>query len=150
METILTIENLYSILSGRTHSVFNRALLNNFKNNNITLTKEQWTILGVLWQDDGCSQQTLADRTYKDKPGITRLIDNLEKENFVERRPDAKDRRLNLIFLTPKGKKIEKEVMTIVNQTIKDAIKGINSENLQIVKETFLQIYDNLETTKTK
>ena len=148
METIFTIENLYSILSGRTHSLFNRALLNNFKNSNITLTKEQWTILGVLWQDDGCSQQTLADKTHKDKPGITRLIDNLEKENLVERRPDTKDRRLNLIFLTPQGKKIETEVMAIVNQTIKDAVKGIDPENLKIVKETFLQIYDNLEPKK--
>jgi DNA-binding MarR family transcriptional regulator len=145
METIFTPENLYSILSGRTHSVFNRALLNNFRKNNITLTKEQWTILGVLWQDDGCSQQTLADKTYKDKPGITRLIDNLEKENLVERRPDAKDRRLNLIFLTPKGKIIEREVIQIVNQTLENSIKGIDPENLKIVKETFQQIYDNLE-----
>ena len=144
METIFTNENLYSILSGRIHSVFNRALLNNFRKNNISLTKEQWTILGVLWQNDGCSQQTLADKTYRDKPGITRLVDNLEKENLVERRPDAKDRRLNLIFLTPKGKIIEKEVIEIVNQTLEDAIKGIDLENLKIVRDTFLQIYDNL------
>jgi DNA-binding MarR family transcriptional regulator len=145
METIFTPENLNSILFGRTHSAFNRALLNNFRKNNITLTKEQWTILRVLWLDDGCSQQTLADRTYKDKPGITRLIDNLEKESLVERRPDAKDRRLNLIFLTPKGKNIEKAVMEIVNQTLENSIKGIDPENLKIVKETFQQIYDNLE-----
>ena len=118
METIFTPENLYGILSGRTHSVFNRALLNNFRKNNVALTKEQWTILGVLWQDDGCSQQTLADRTYKDKPGITRLIDNLEKESLVERRPDAKDRRLNLIFLTPKGKKKKKEVIKSMEETV--------------------------------
>jgi DNA-binding MarR family transcriptional regulator len=101
--------------------------------------------LGVLWQDDGCSQQTLADRTHKDKPGITRLIDNLEKESLVERRPDAKDRRLNLIFLTPKGKIIEREVIEIVNQTLEDAIKGIDPENLKIVRDTFQKIYDNLE-----
>lgn len=145
METIFTPENLYGILPGRTHSAFNRALLNNFRKNNIALTKEQWTILGVLWQDDGCSQQTLADRTYKDKPGITRLIDNLEKESLVERRPDTKDRRLNLIFLTSKGKAIEKEVIEIVNQTINDAVKGIDPQNLKIVKDTFLQIYDNLD-----
>lgn len=59
MKTIFTPENLYSILSGRPHSLFNRALLSNFKKNNIALTKEQWTILGVLWQNDGCSQQNL-------------------------------------------------------------------------------------------
>ena len=145
METIFTPDNLYSILSGRPHSLFNRALLNNFRKNNIALTKEQWTILGVLWQNDGCSQQTLADKTYRDKPSITRLIDNLEKENLAERQPDTNDRRLNLIFLTPKGKLIEKEVIEIVNQTLNDAIKGIDPLNLKIIIDTFLQIYDNLE-----
>ena len=148
MKTIFSNENLYSILSGRIHSVFNRALLNNFRKNNISLTKEQWTILSVLWQNDGCSQQTLADKTYRDKPGITRLIDNLEKEHLVERRPDAKDRRLNLIFLTSEGKIIEKEVIEIVNQTLTEAVKGIDSKYLKIIKETFLQIYDNLDPKK--
>ena len=145
METIFTPENLNGNLSGRTHSAFNRALLNNFRKNNIALTKEQWTILGVLWQDDGCSQQTLADKTYRDKPSITRLIDNLEKEDLVERRPHAKDRRLNLIFLTSKGSQIKKRVIEIANQTLSDATKGIDPENLKIIKATFLQIYDNLE-----
>jgi len=148
MKTIFSIENLYTILSGRTHSAFNRALLTNFRKNNISLTKEQWTILGILWKNDGCTQQTLADQTYRDKPGITRLIDNLEKENLVERHPDATDKRLKLIFLTLKGKSMENEVMTVVNQTIKDAVKDIEPERLQIVRETFLKIYNNLETTK--
>jgi DNA-binding MarR family transcriptional regulator len=148
METIFSIENIYSILSGKTHSAFNRTLLTNFKNNNILLTKEQATILGVLWINDGCSQQTLADKTFKDKPGITRLIDNLEKENLVERRPDSKDRRLNLIFLTQEGIKLEKTVLEIVTQTINSAVSGIDPQKLEIVKETFLQIYDNLEMKK--
>ena len=148
METIFSTENLYTILSGRTHSAFNRALLTNFRKNNISLTKEQWTILGVLWKNEGCTQQTLADQTSTDKPGITRLIDHLEKENLVERHPDANDKRLKLIFLTTKGKSIEKEVMIVVNETLKNAIRDIEPERLEIVKETFLQIYNNLETKK--
>ncbi len=148
METIFFTFNLYTILSGRTHSAFNRALLTNFRKNNISLTKEQWTILGVLWKNEGCTQQTLADQTSTDKPGITRLIDHLEKENLVERHPDANDKRLKLIFLTPKGKSIEKEVMIVVNETLKNAIRDIEPERLEIVKETFLQIYNNLETKK--
>ncbi|MBG6061424.1 DNA-binding MarR family transcriptional regulator [Flavobacterium sp. CG_9.1] len=148
MKTIYSIENLHTILSGRTHSAFNRALLSNFRKNNILLTREQWTVLGVLWKNDGCTQQTLANQTSTDKPGITRLIDNLEKENLVERHPDTNDKRLKLIYLTPKGKSIEEEVLNVVNQTLKEAVKDIESERLQIVKETFQQIYDNLETKK--
>lgn len=148
METIFTTENLYNILSGRIQSAFNRALLNNFKTNNIGLTKEKWSILAVLWKNDGCSQQVLADETYRDKPSITRLVDNLEKEGLVTRKPDAKDRRLNLIFLTDKGKSIENTVMKVVDATVNEAVKGIDPDELRIVRETFLKIYDNLEIKK--
>ncbi|MBN9285670.1 MULTISPECIES: MarR family transcriptional regulator [Flavobacterium] len=148
METIFTTENLYNILSGRIQSAFNRALLNNFKANNIGLTKEKWSILAVLWKNDGCSQQVLADETYRDKPSITRLVDNLEKEGLVTRKPDAKDRRLNLIFLTDKGKSIENTVMKVVDATVNEAVKGIDPDELRIVRETFLKIYDNLEIKK--
>ena len=73
------------------------------------------------------------------------MIDNLEKEDLVEQRPHAKDRRLNLIFLTSKGSQIKKKVIEIANQTLSDATKGIDPENLKIIKAAFLQIYDNLE-----
>ncbi|UUC47192.1 MarR family winged helix-turn-helix transcriptional regulator [Flavobacterium cerinum] len=148
METIFTTENLYNLLSGRIPSAFNRALMTHFKANGITLTKEQWSILAVLWKKNGCSQQVLADDTYRDKPSITRLIDNLEKEALVERRPDKNDRRLNLIFLTEKGKAMEEGVMKIVDQTVTEAVRNIDPEILQIVRDTFIQIYNNLETKK--
>ena len=51
----------------------------------------------------------------------------------------------SLKFLTPKGKIIEREVIQIVNQTLESAVKGIDPENLKIVKDTFQQIYGNLE-----
>jgi DNA-binding MarR family transcriptional regulator len=44
----------------------------------------------------------------------------LEKENMAERHPDTDDKRLTLIFLIPKGS-TEKEVLFVVNQTLKHA-----------------------------
>ncbi|THF49918.1 MarR family transcriptional regulator [Flavobacterium supellecticarium] len=148
METIFTTENLYNLLSGRIPSAFNRALLNQFKANGINLTKEQWSILAVLWKKDGCSQQVLADETYRDKPSITRLIDHLEKEGLAERRPDKKDRRLNLIFLTEQGRSLEEGAMKVVDQTVNSAVRDIDPEVIQLVRDTFIRIYNNLETKK--
>jgi outer membrane protein TolC/predicted transcriptional regulator len=145
MNAIFNTETIYSILSERTHSAFNRALLFNFKRNGISLTKEQWTILSTLWQKDGCTQQYLANKTYRDKTGTTRIINNLEKQNLVERHLEKNDKRLKLIFLTPQGKALETKVINLVNQTITEAVKGISQENLKIVKDTFAQILSNLE-----
>ena len=53
-----------------------------------------------LWKEDGQSQQELCKATFRDKPSITRLVDNLEKLQLVKRVASTNDRRINRIFLT--------------------------------------------------
>ncbi|MEI9955734.1 MAG: MarR family transcriptional regulator [Ferruginibacter sp.] len=56
-----------------------------------------------LWKEDGLSQQQLCDATFRDKPSITRLVDNLEKVKLVKRNASKEDRRINMIVLTDEG-----------------------------------------------
>ncbi|MEJ7674181.1 MAG: MarR family transcriptional regulator [Chitinophagaceae bacterium] len=70
------------------------------KRSGLDITIEQWSVLYHLWKEDGQSQQQLCDATFRDKPGITRLVDNLEKLKLVKRVPSKDDRRINLIYLT--------------------------------------------------
>lgn len=145
MQSILEYQDFYNLLTGRTPQAFNRVLNKNFRQNGVELTKEQWSILAVLWENDGCSQQYLADKSFRDRPSVTRLIDNMEKDGLVKRKPDVNDRRSNLIFLTKKGKQIQEKVMNLVNATVEESIKGISIENILTVKEVFHKIYQNLE-----
>ena len=142
--TKLSNENKYNLLTGRIPLLLNRFLIKKFKDNNIYLTREQWSILAVLWKNDGCSQQVLAEATYRDKPSITRLIDNLEKEGYVERKADKNDRRLNLIFLTQKGRDIEIPMMKIVNETIDIATTNLTEEQILNIRDSFQLIFDNI------
>jgi hypothetical protein len=64
---------------------------------------------------------------------------------MAERHPDTDDKRLTLIFLILKS--TEKEVLFVVNQTLKHAPGALNPKDSNR-KETFLQIYNNLETNK--
>ncbi|HLT65671.1 MAG TPA: MarR family transcriptional regulator, partial [Flavobacterium sp.] len=86
------------------------------------------------------------DETSRDKPSVTRLIDNLVKEGYVERRNDEKDRRLNLIFLTEKGKEIEASVLDSVNETIGIATKGLSEEQILFIRDCFQIVYDNIKS----
>ncbi len=145
MKTNLTNQEIYSLLSGRLSMTLNRTLLQSFRNNNIPLTREQWSILAVLWKQDGCSQQTLANETYRDKPSITRLLDKMEKDDLVLRKADKEDRRLNLIFLTPKGKSLEDKAFEIVNDIEATVTKGLSPEQVANLKETIKVILSNIE-----
>lgn len=145
MQQILNYQDFYNLLTGRTPQAFSRVLGRNFKLASIGLTKEQWSILVLLWENDGVSQQLLAERSYRDRGSITRLIDNLEKEALVERKTDKNDRRLNLIFLTEKGKEIQQKVIAIADETVQKALEGVAIEEVVMVKKVLNKIYENLE-----
>ncbi|WP_448607005.1 MarR family winged helix-turn-helix transcriptional regulator [Paenimyroides ceti] len=144
-ETIISNEDKYNLLTGRTPILVARHLSHNLKKAGINMTKEQWSVLAILWKTDGCSQQMLAKQTYRDKPSITRLINHLEKEEYVIRKPAKNDKRLNLIYLTNKAKSIEKEVITVMNETIETATKGISDTEIELIKKAFYTIYQNLQ-----
>ncbi|UPQ77970.1 MarR family winged helix-turn-helix transcriptional regulator [Flavobacterium azooxidireducens] len=142
---LVTSENKYNLLSGRLSLLLNKFLSQQFKKKGLSLTREQWSVLAVLWKNDGCAQQVIADDTNRDKPSVTRLIDNLVKEGYVLRKNDENDRRLNLIFLTEKGKNIEKEVMEVVDDTINKATKDLTNDQIVAVRVAFQIVYDNIK-----
>lgn len=146
MNTINLISQLdnYHLLTGRTPTMLNRFLSLRLKAHGFDLTREQWSILAVLWNGDGCSQQHLANATYRDKPSTTRLLDNLEKEGYIVRKGSEHDRRTNLIFLTEKGQKIEKPVTRVIYQVLDDATKGLSEQDIRLLKSYFDKIFNNI------
>ena len=143
---LISLEDRYNLLAGRLFMYINRYIAQQFKSSSVTLTREQWTILVQLWKEDGVSQQVIADETGRDKPSTTRLLDNLERDGYLQRRPAATDRRLNLIFLTDKGKKAEEEVMRVANLALGRITDGLTTEELETVKKVFEKIYANINT----
>lgn len=135
---------LYSFISGKASTAIARKLQKNFKHAGIEITIEQWSILSQLWKEDGRSQQQLCEATFRDKPSITRLVDNLEKLDLVKRVPSKNDRRINLIFLTTAAKNLETETMEIANATLNEALEGVSQKDLETAKTVLQKVYDNL------
>jgi DNA-binding MarR family transcriptional regulator len=135
---------LYSFITGKASTAIARRLQKNFKQAGIEITIEQWSVLYHLWKEEGQSQQQLCDATFRDKPGITRLVDNLEKLKLVKRVPAKNDRRINLIYLTKDAKSLQEKTMELANQTLNEALNGVTSSQIEIAKEVLQKVYDNL------
>ncbi len=76
---------LYSFVTGKASIAIARRLQKKFNSASLRITIEQWSVLYQLWKQDGQSQQELCNATFRDKPSITRLVDNLEKLQLVKR-----------------------------------------------------------------
>lgn len=137
------IRLIFAILNGKVSAAINRKLYRNFRQNDLEITPEQWTVLLFLWEKDGVTQQELCNATYKDKPSMTRLIDNMERMHLVVRISDKSDRRINLIHLTKTGKDLEEKTRYVANRTLKEALYGLTTEELRISQNVLRKIFTN-------
>lgn len=139
---------LYSFITGKASTAISRRLQKNFKQSGVDITIEQWSVLYHLWKQDGLSQQQLCDATYRDKPSITRLVDNLEKLSLVKRVPSKDDRRMNMIYLEKQAIELQDKTMELANQTLNESLEGVTVEQIEIAKMVLQKVYDNLANTQ--
>ncbi|MBF2580773.1 MarR family winged helix-turn-helix transcriptional regulator [Listeria welshimeri] len=79
---------------------------NTFKNKKLLKTGlniGQLRYLWTLYKEDGISQESMAKRFMVDKASVTRHIKRLEELGMIRREMDAKDRRIQRIFVTDTG-----------------------------------------------
>lgn len=138
-------DEVFSILTGKISSAINRTFLRAFATEGIEITTEQWSVLACLWQKDKVTQQELCDRTSKDKPSMTRLIDKLEMRNLVTRVADHNDRRTNLIHLTDAGNALQIKATEIVQQVASRTLNHVSEEELNTVRVVLKKIMTNLQ-----
>lgn len=77
------------------------------------ITPQQFGLLGFLWIEDGISQTELSAKSQIDRTTMGGIVDRLEKEGMLERRPHPEDRRAYQVFLTGKGKDLEEELCSL-------------------------------------
>jgi DNA-binding MarR family transcriptional regulator len=85
----------------------------------IGLTRAQWQALGNLRRMGPLTQAALAEIMEVETATIARLIDRLEAAGWVERKPEANDRRVKLVSMTEKANDIMGEV-GVIGQKLRD------------------------------
>lgn len=135
---------LYSFITGVASTAIARRLQKKFNQADLSLTIEQWSVLYHLWKEDGISQQDLCKATFRDKPSMTRLVDNLEKAGMVKRIPSRSDRRKNLIYLTERAKEMQDTCYGFAEETVEEALSGVSQDKIEVCKEVLKVVYENL------
>jgi len=135
----------YSFLTGKVSTAIGRRLQRNFKESGIQITAEQWSVLYYLWDSEGLSQQDIAKLTYRDKPSVSRLISNLEKQKILVRVSSSGDKRANQIYLTAQGHKIKDKCMLQAEKTISQALEGVDRKSMQQAQQILEIVFNNLK-----
>lgn len=141
----LTHELMLQLL--RTRMSFRQALMRTFKRNNLEITFEMIQVLLCLHQQQGISQQCLAEKTAKDKACMTSLLNNLEKKGWVKRLGDPSDGRNRLVYLTDEGEALSNRMRPLINGLYEQAGEKMNDKRMAICTNELMklnEIFDKL------
>ncbi|ASY63226.1 Transcriptional regulator, MarR family [Sinorhizobium sojae CCBAU 05684] len=97
-------------------------------------------ILVNLYRFDGISQQELARKLLVGRSNMSMLLPQLQKRGLIERRGDARDRRVLRLSLTPAGRTLTEAAMEIQTALIDDSHRGAPIEDCIRVAESMERI----------
>jgi MarR family transcriptional regulator, transcriptional regulator for hemolysin len=108
------------------------------------MTRAQWAILARLERQPGLTQNEMAAWADVEPITIGRLVDRLQAQDLVERRPDAADRRVWRLYLTPQAKPVLREIAAFREEFHRHLTYGINAATLKIITKGLLRMKANL------
>lgn len=113
-----------------------------FRAKNIPLSPEQWEILIKTVTAGPQPINSLVDKTLRDHPNITRLVDGLESAGLVRRSPNPDDRRSHLVEITAAGKELADNTLPGVIEAKSVFYDGLNEREMHHLI-TLLQVVES-------
>ncbi len=114
-----------------TYALLGKIIANYLRPYNLTPAKfNAMMIIKHVGKDKGISQIDIGRRLIVTASNMTRLLDKLEQEAFIERLSLAGDRRVNLIKISEKGSDLLDRVWPEYYKKIQELAKLLNQDEL--------------------
>jgi DNA-binding MarR family transcriptional regulator len=98
------------------------------------------SVLLVVKREGPISMTSIAHALSYSKQNLTKIVNQLVKEGFVERTSDPLDRRVQNIVLTEKGRSLMKERRERMKNKLMEDLSHLNDEELDYLYDTFERV----------
>lgn len=136
-------ENSMGFVVNNTAKAFQKALDYELRKN-VGVTLSQWRVIVTLVVDPGITQKEIADKVGIESATLVPVIDKMEQDGLLIRKPDSKDRRVNRIYLTPKSNSLWESILECALRIRKSSTKDVTENDLKTTMETLRKISQNL------
>ena len=110
------------------------------------VTQARWTTMVYLQQGgEGLTQRELARLMAIENPTLVRLLDSLEQQGLIERRPCPNDRRARRLHLTKDGTEFMNVLTERAARLREEMLEGISDRDIEGAVKVFHRILENAE-----
>lgn len=104
----------------------------------------QSKVIFALYMQSGPTQRELADKIGVESPTLVPIIDKMEEDGYVKRKPDVNDRRIKRIYTTPKTDSLWDSMMECAAQIRKVSTKDLSEQEIKSALGVVKKITENL------
>lgn len=144
-EEVIDFDSSVGPWLGKTVKLVDYHLQEAFDAAGLDITKEQMIILKKLHEEDGLPQNELATLTFRDKSSLARLLAKMERKLVVVRIQSRRDKRINKVYLTDKGRLLFKNTRPVIKQVLNVMENGISDQEKYTMIEILKKIQKNFE-----
>ena len=96
------------------------------------VTMQQYNVLRILRgaEPDGLNTLTIAERMVERTPGITRMLDRLEKKSWIRRQRGTEDRRCVAVRISAAGLDVLASLDSVVDSADELLIRALTGKEL--------------------
>lgn len=109
------------------------------------VTHAQWSVLVLLARDPEVSQAELAERMGVEPPTLCRILDRMERDGWIARRPSETDRRRNRIRLEARVEPVWRQMVECARRVRARATRGLDEDALRRLRDALRTVRANLE-----
>lgn len=130
----------------RSIGVIARALdsIANIEFKQFDLTRGQYLYLVRVCENPGIIQERLIEMIKVDRTSATRVIQKLEKNGFITRKPDAVNKKIKHIFPTDKGQTIYPQIKRENDYSTTVALQGFSEAEKQQAEQLLARMSANV------
>lgn len=110
----------------------------------IGVTRAQWRTIATVRFAPGATQREIAEMLEVREVTAGRHVDRLCEQGWAERRPDAADRRVNRVYLTPAATPLLETLDTLGADEQIAALAGFSGEEITQFESFLARMSDNL------
>jgi DNA-binding MarR family transcriptional regulator len=104
----------------------------------------QQFILESLWREDGLTPGELAQHIGVETPTVTRAAQRMEVTGLVRRIPDQEDARLVRVYLTERGRELQRLLPALLRAATEEALAGLAQEEREELLRLLKLVQKNL------
>ena len=108
------------------------------------ITRAQWAVLAKVERTEGLKQSELAEQMEMQPITLTRLIDRLCDNGWIERRGDETDRRVNRLYLRKAARPLLGKLSGLRSELTATALAGINPSDAHRLLSQLEAIKENV------